>query len=181
MLIASSFVVSTTGKTSREVFEIRERRGEPHTHDFLTVGGMGHAASIAMGMGLGTDREVYCIDGDGGFLMHLGSLPVIARRGADNLRYVMINNGAHESVGGQPTVALEIDPAGILRAAGFGQVEIVREAGARPAAVQRLAATPKSALVIEVAQGSRPDLGRPTVAPVVNKADMMAEFAAERP
>ena len=175
-----AFVVSTTGKTSREVFEIRERRGEGHAHDFLTVGGMGHAASIAAGVCLGTDQNVYCIDGDGGFLMHLGSIPVIAQRVRPNFRYLMINNGAHESVGGQPTVGFDIDTAGILRAAGFEQVEVVREADELADAVRRLAEAPKSALIVEVAQGSRPDLGRPTVAPAANKAAMMAEFEAAR-
>ncbi|MGC4153908.1 MAG: phosphonopyruvate decarboxylase [Propionicimonas sp.] len=177
---SEAFVVSTTGKTSREVFEIRERRGEGHSHDFLTVGGMGHAASIAMGMCLGTDQTVYCIDGDGGFLMHLGSIPVIAQRARENFRYLMINNGAHESVGGQPTVAFEIDTTAILTAAGFEQVEVVRDAAELAVAVQRLAATPRSALVVEVAQGSRADLGRPTIAPAANKGDMMAEFEAAR-
>lgn len=175
-----AFVVSTTGKTSREVFEIRERRGEGHSRDFLTVGGMGHAASIAMGMCLGTDQTVYCVDGDGGFLMHLGSIPVAAQRARENFRYLMINNGAHESVGGQPTVAFDIDTAAILTAAGFAHVEVVREAAELEAAVRRLAATPRSALVVEVAQGSRPDLGRPTIAPAANKVDMMAEFEAGR-
>lgn len=175
-----AFVVSTTGKTSREVFEIRERRGERHNHDFLTVGGMGHSASIAMGMCLGTEQAVYCVDGDGGFLMHLGSIPVIAQHAKDNFRYLMINNGAHESVGGQPTIAFDIDTAAILTAAGFEQVEVVRDPAELAPAVQRLAATPRSALVVEVAQGSRPDLGRPTIAPVTNKADMMAEFEAAR-
>ncbi|MCW5952859.1 MAG: phosphonopyruvate decarboxylase [Propionibacteriaceae bacterium] len=175
-----SFVVSTTGRTSREVFEIRQRRGEGHSRDFLTVGGMGHAASIAAGMCLGTDQPVYCIDGDGGFLMHLGSIPVIAQRARPNFRYLMINNGAHESVGGQPTVAFDIDTAAILTAAGFQQVEVVRDAAELARAVDRLAATPRSALVVEVAQGSRADLGRPTVAPVANKAAMMAEFRAAR-
>ncbi len=177
---ADAFVVSTTGKTSREVFEIRERRGEGHARDFLTVGGMGHAASIAMGMSLGTDELVYCIDGDGAFLMHLGSIPVIVQRAPDNFRYVMINNGAHESVGGQPTVAFEIDVVGMLSSAGFEHVETVRDIESLPAAVQRLAGGPRSALVIEVAQGSRADLGRPTIAPVQNKADMMREFDRSR-
>ena len=176
-----AFVVSTTGKTSRELFEIRERRGEGHSHDFLTVGGMGHAASIAMGMCPGTDETVLCIDGDGGFLMHLGSLAVTAQRAGRNFRYLLINNGAHESVGGQPTVAFDIDVAAILSAAGFEHVESVRDEADLADAVRRLAATPRSALVVEVAQGSRPDLGRPTIAPAANKVDMMAQFGASRP
>lgn len=171
-----SFIVSTTGKTSREVFEIRERRGEGHAHDFLTVGGMGHASSIAMGMTLGTKEPVYCIDGDGAFLMHLGSAAVIAQRVGDNYRYVLINNGAHESVGGQATVAFDIDIPTILRGVGFSHVETVSQADQIGAAMERLASQPRSALVIEVAQGSRADLGRPTVSPSANKVDMMNEF-----
>lgn len=174
----AGFIVSTTGKTSREVFEIRERRGEGHANDFLTVGGMGHASSIAMGMCLGTDRDVYCIDGDGAFLMHLGAIPVLAQHARENLRYILINNGAHESVGGQPTVAFDIDIPAILRAGGFDEVETVRTAEAIAPAVRRLAASPRRALVIEVAQGSRADLGRPTTTPVQNKDDMMREFKA---
>ncbi|MEA5118662.1 MAG: thiamine pyrophosphate-dependent enzyme, partial [Propionicimonas sp.] len=143
-------------------------------------GGLRPPASIALGMSLGTDAGVYCIDGDGGFLMHLGSIPMLPLRGRDNLRYVMINNGAHESVGGQPTLAFEIDVAGVLTAAGFQQVEVVRQASELQSAVARLAEHARSALVIEVAQGSRPDLGRPTIAPVANKTDMMGEFEAGR-
>jgi len=173
-----SFVVSTTGKTSREVFEIRQQRGEDHSRDFLTVGGMGHAASIAMGMSLGSTAPVYCIDGDGALLMHLGSLPVAARQAPDNFRYLVINNGAHESVGGQPTVADELDLAAVLRACGFDHTETVATAAELPAAVARLAATPRSALVVLVDQGSRADLGRPTTTPRQNKSDLMAALAA---
>lgn len=176
----ADFIVSTTGKTSREVFEIRERRGEGHSQDFLTVGGMGHASSIAMGMSLGTDRRVYTVDGDGAFLMHMGAIAVAAQQAPDNFRYVMINNGAHESVGGQPTVGFDIDIPAILKGSGFDSVETVRNAEDLAAAIKRLADTPRMALVIEVAQGSRPDLGRPTTTPVQNKLDMMREFDAGR-
>lgn len=171
-----AFVVSTTGKTSREVFEIRERREQGHAHDFLTVGGMGHSASIAMGMALGTDEPVYCVDGDGAFLMHMGSAAVIAQQAKDNYRYVLINNGAHESVGGQATVAFDIDIEAVLRGVGFENVETVRSADALPAAMARLSDRPRSALIIETAQGSRADLGRPTVTPLANKANMMLEL-----
>lgn len=177
---ARDFIVSTTGKTSREVFEIRERRGEGHGMDFLTVGGMGHAGSIAMGMSLGTDRRVYCIDGDGAFLMHLGSVPIMAIRGRPNLRYILINNGAHESVGGQPTVAFDLDIPALLRAVGFQQVETARSSEGLADCVRRLADSPKSALIIEVAQGSRPELGRPSSTARQNKEDMMREFAVGR-
>lgn len=175
-----AFVVSTTGKTSREVFELREGRGEGHAHDFLTVGGMGHSSSIAMGACLGTEAPVYCIDGDGGFLMHMGAAPVIAQRARDNFRYILINNGAHESVGGQPTVAFDIDIPAILRGAGFEHVELVTDGDAIAEAVARVAAQPRSALIIETLQGSRADLGRPTVSPSANKVDMLKEFEGTR-
>lgn len=178
--IGTAFVVSTTGKTSREVFELREARGEGHARDFLTVGGMGHSSSIAMGACLGTEELVYCIDGDGGFLMHMGAGPVIAQRARENFRYVLINNGAHESVGGQPTVAFDIDVAGILRASGFEHVELVADPESIPAAIARMATHPRSALIIETAQGSRPDLGRPTVSPSDNKTAMLEEFQGTR-
>lgn len=176
----SDFLVSTTGKTSREVFEIRERRGEGHSQDFLTVGGMGHASSIAMGMAMGSDARVYCIDGDGAFLMHMGAIAVAAQKAPENFRYVLINNGAHESVGGQPTVAFDIDIPAILMAAGFTSVQTVREQSELAEAMARVAETPRHALVIEVAQGSRDDLGRPTTTPAQNKADMMRQFRAGR-
>ncbi|MDF1489385.1 phosphonopyruvate decarboxylase [Tessaracoccus caeni] len=175
-----AFVVSTTGKTSREVFELREGRGEGHARDFLTVGGMGHSSSIAMGACLGTEQPVYCIDGDGGFLMHTGAAPVIAQRARDNFRYILINNGAHESVGGQPTVAFDIDIPEILRGAGFEHIELVTEGDAIAGAVARVAAQPRSALIIETQQGSRADLGRPTVSPSANKVDMLKEFEGAR-
>lgn len=175
-----AFIVSTTGKTSREVFELREQRGEGHARDFLTVGGMGHASSIAMGACLGTDELVYCIDGDGGFLMHMGASPVIAQTARDNFRYIMINNGAHESVGGQPTVGFGIDIPAILTGSGFEQVEVVTDGADIADAVARVAAKPRSALIIETLQGSRADLGRPTVSPSANKVDMRTVFEESR-
>lgn len=175
-----AFIVSTTGKASREVFELRELRGEGHARDFLTVGGMGHSSSIAMGACLGTGELVYCIDGDGSFLMHMGAAPVIAQTVRDNFRYILINNGAHESVGGQPTVGFGIDIPMILKGAGFEHVELITNADEIPQAVARTAHQPRSAIVIETLQGSRPDLGRPTVPPAANKVDMMKEFERSR-
>ena len=93
-LSSEDVIVSTTGKTSREIFEIRERRGEGHSNDFLTVGSMGHTASIAYGVALGTKNDVYCIDGDGSFLMHMGSLAVIGTNLPDNFKYILNDNNA---------------------------------------------------------------------------------------
>ena len=174
------FVVSTTGKTSREVFEIRERRGQGHSHDFLTVGGMGHTLSIAFGMALGTDADVWCLDGDGSLIMHMGSAAVLAQRWPRNLHYVVNNNGAHESVGGQPTVARQVDLPGVLAACGFRQVVEAHDADEIAVGMRALAEEPCSAMVLYTHQGSRDDLGRPTVAPRDNKDAMMAAFATRR-
>lgn len=171
------FVVSTTGKTSREIFEIRERRGQGHANDFLTVGGMGHTSSIAFGMAIGTDRNVWCIDGDGSFLMHMGAFPVIAQNAPPNFKYILNNNGAHDSVGGQPTVGQKIDVPAILRASGFEQVFNASTPEDILLGMEVLASSAKTALVITTHQGSRHDLGRPTITPRENKAIMMEKFA----
>lgn len=171
-----SFIVSTTGKTSREIFEIRERRNEGHERDFLTVGSMGHTASIALGMSLGTQKNVYCIDGDGSFIMHMGAMGVTAQNAPKNFKYILINNGAHESVGGQPTVGFEIDVATILKGCGFKHIETVTTTKEIVAGIKNLQNNALGALIINTNQGARDDLGRPTIKPEQNKQDMMAVF-----
>ena len=170
------FIVSTTGKTSREIFEIREARGQSHSGDFLTVGGMGHTSSIALGMSLGTDRNVYCIDGDGSFIMHMGSFAVNADNAGANFKYIVNNNGAHESVGGQPTVGFRIDMPAVLRAVGFQCVMTAQTREEIAEAMEKLKNVRLGALVIYTHQGSRENLGRPTVSPVENKKAMMEKF-----
>ncbi|MBE6464483.1 MAG: phosphonopyruvate decarboxylase [Eggerthellaceae bacterium] len=173
-------IVSTTGKTSREVFEIRERRGQGHANDFLTVGGMGHTSSIAFGMALGCNANVWCIDGDGSFLMHMGAFPVMAQKMPANFKYVLNVNGAHESVGGQPNVAQQVDVPGILRASGFDDVHEAKTVEEIKAGMKELRGSAKSALVITTHQGSRANLGRPTSTPQENKYAMMAKISAMR-
>jgi phosphonopyruvate decarboxylase len=170
-----SIVVSTTGKTSREIFEIRKRRHESHALDFLTVGSMGHTSAIALGMSFGTDRDVYCVDGDGSFLMHLGGIAVTAKTAPSNFKYILINNGAHESVGGQPTIALEINIERILKAMGFFSVATAFTREEVAAGIAEMSEQRLNALIIKVNQGSRSDLGRPTITPEQNKLDMMKE------
>ena len=153
------FVVSTTGKTSREIFEIREQRKQGHGNDFLTVGSMGHTSSIALGMSLGTDKKVYCIDGDGSFIMHMGASAIVAKNEKDNLRYILINNGAHESVGGQPTVALDIDIKKILEAVGFNKVYESKDLKELKENLIELRNNAKSAMIVYTHQGSRDNLG----------------------
>ena len=167
------FIVSTTGKTSREIYEIREARNAGHGHDFLTVGSMGHTSSIALGMSLGTDKNVYCIDGDGSFIMHMGASAIVAQNQGYNLRYILINNGAHESVGGQPTVALDINTKKILEAVGFPKVYESKTREELIENMRKLRASLKSAMIVYTHQGSRKDLGRPTTTPEQNKEAIM--------
>lgn len=174
------FVVSTTGKTSREVFEIREARGQGHDHDFLTVGSMGHTSSIALGAALGTEADVWCVDGDGSLIMHMGAAPVTAQVAPVNLKYVLNVNGAHESVGGQPNVALDVDVPGILRASGVPTVVEAETEDEIRAGVAALRAAGNAALVMRTHQGSRADLGRPTTTPQENKRAMMAALEPRR-
>lgn len=169
-------VVSTTGKTSRELFEIRNMRGESHSSDFLTVGSMGHTSSIALGMSLFTDRNVYCIDGDGSFLMHMGAAAVNAANAGDNFRYIIINNGSHDSVGGQPTVGFEADFEGILRSCGFRNTVTVSDENELINGMEFLKSHPKSAMVVFSEKGSRDNLGRPDISPVENKKMIMEKL-----
>lgn len=168
------FIVSTTGKTSREIFELREKNNQGHSNDFLTVGSMGHTASIAFGLCLNTDKNIYCIDGDGSFIMHMGGLAIIAQNPCDNFKYILINNGAHESVGGQPTVGFNIKIDEILKAVGFKKVykatteEEIKEAMDKMNSME--------ALIIYTKQGSRKDLGRPTTTPIENKKEFMKKL-----
>lgn len=167
------FVVSTTGKTSREIFEIREESKEGHSNDFLTVGSMGHTASIAYGMALGTDKKVWCIDGDGSFIMHMGGIGVICSKMLPNFKYIVNVNDAHESVGGQPTCSPNLDFEKILRGLGFRKVIIAENQKQIEDGVKQLASNFGFALVLHTKQGSRSNLGRPTTTPVENKLALM--------
>jgi phosphonopyruvate decarboxylase len=173
---AGSVVVSTTGKPSRELFEVREARGEAHASDLLTVGGMGHASHIALGVALERpERAVYCVDGDGAVLMHMGSLAIIASTAAKNFKHLVLNNAAHDSVGGQPTVGFQVDLCGVARACGYVSAECVDAAEELDGALARLASASGPALLeVRVKRGSRADLGRPTMTPRQLKEEFMA-------
>lgn len=164
-------IVSTTGKASRELFEIRVSRGEPHKYDFLTVGSMGHSSSVALGIALNKpNTKVWCIDGDGAALMHMGAMAVIGAQCPDNLVHIVINNGAHETVGGMPTAAKTAKLTEIAMACGYKSAVTVSDASALDKALS--AARSSSELTfIEVmcAVGSRADLGRPTTTAAENK------------
>jgi phosphonopyruvate decarboxylase len=171
--------VSTTGMLSRELFELRRRAGRSGDLDFLTVGGMGHASSIALGVALSEpDREVWCLDGDGAVLMHLGSLVVIADHAPPGLFHVVFNNGVHDSVGGQPTSIAVMDLAATARAVGYRDAVAVSSLDEVPAAVGRLrAAGGPSLLELRVRPGNRAGIGRPTRGPAESKDAFMAALA----
>ena len=164
-------IVSTTGKASRELFEIREARGEGHEKDFLTVGSMGHASSIALGIAVQKpDKKIWIIDGDGAALMHMGAMAVIGANAPKNVVHIVINNGAHETVGGMPTVAGKIDLVAIAK--GCGYPNAVNVDSFEDLDVELEAAKLRNELsLIEVkcSIGARADLGRPTTTAQQNK------------
>lgn len=169
-------VVSTTGKASRELFYIREERGEPHCYDLLTVGSMGHCSSIAMGIALEKPHtRVWCIDGDGAALMHLGAMAVIGSRAPENLVHIVINNSAHESVGGMPTVAGQVDLVQIAKGCGYPEAVSVSTYEELDRALQQAEGTHAlTFLEVKAAIGAREDLGRPTTTAEENKNALMA-------
>lgn len=168
-------IISTTGKMSRELFEIREANGQGHEFDFLTVGSMGHASSIALGIAVNKPgTKIWCIDGDGAALMHMGSMAVLGAHSINNIIHIVINNGAHETVGGMPTVASKIDLVGIAKSCGYPYA--VRVDNFEDLDKELEAAKQRDALcMIEVncALGARADLGRPTTSPIENKRKFM--------
>ena len=172
----NDIVVSTTGKLSRELFEYRESKGQGHARDFLTVGSMGHSSSIALGIALEKpDRRVYCLDGDGAFIMHMGAVSNIGDLSPKNYRHVLFNNGAHESVGGQPTLGFRLDIASIAKGCGYAHVLTASDKEGLSCALEKLSGLSGPVLLeIKVRIDSRDDLGRPTTTPIENKEHFMA-------
>lgn len=174
---AKDVIVSTTGMISRELFEYRTAQGQGHERDFLTVGSMGHASQIALGIALEKPgRRVWCFDGDGAALMHLGSMAIIADKAPENFVHVIFNNGAHDSVGGQPTVGLKVNLTGIAKAAGYKEAVSAATAEELDSALETVKGHKGPVLLeIRVHRGNRKDLGRPTTTPTQNR-DAFMEF-----
>ena len=173
-------IISTTGKASRELFEARVANGQSHKYDFLTVGSMGHSSSIALGVALNKpDRKIWCIDGDGAVLMHMGSMAVLGANAPKNLVHIVINNGAHETVGGMPTVASKIDVVAVAKACGYKNAICV-DSFEKLDEELKAAKTRNELSLIEVkcSIGAREDLGRPTTTAIENKENFM-EFLKE--
>ncbi|MBK8551378.1 MAG: phosphonopyruvate decarboxylase [Ignavibacteria bacterium] len=168
-------VLSTTGKTSREVFEYRENKDQSHQNDFLTVGSMGHCSQIALGIALEKkDKEVYVIDGDGAVLMHMGALAIIGSNAPENFRHIIINNGAHDSVGGQPTAGFGINFADIAKDCGYKFTLTAEDKDQLKEKLEIIKHSKgPSLLEVRVNKGSRKDLGRPDKTPAENKKSFM--------
>ena len=168
--------VSTTGMISRELYEYRTAQGQGHERDFLTVGSMGHASQIALGIAMQQpDRRVWCFDGDGASIMHMGNMAILAVQHPRNMVHVVFNNGAHDSVGGQPTVGLQINLTAIAQAMGYAAVRRVVTAEELQAACRELADRTDGPVFLEVCvrKGNRKDLGRPKTTPIRNKKRFM--------
>ncbi len=172
--------VSTTGKLSRELFELREAMGEGHDRDFLTVGSMGHASMIALGIALEQpDRRVWCLDGDGAALMHLGAMAVLGQKKPANLVHVVINNAAHETVGGMPVCEGALNLTGLAMSAGYRHVSrAANEMELYQAADAAMTAGELAFIEVMCAVGARDDLGRPTTTPQQNR-DALMKFIQE--
>ena len=168
-------IISTTGMISRELFEYRTAMNQGHERDFLTVGAMGHASQIALGIALEKqDRKVWCFDGDGASIMHMGSMAIVANKAPQNYVHVVFNNGAHDSVGGQPTVGLKIDIPAIAKAMGYKHVyNVDTKEGLQELIGEIKVQEGPIFLQACVKQGNRKDLGRPTTTPIQNKEALM--------
>lgn len=172
-------IVSTTGMISRELFEYRAAMNQGHERDFLTVGSMGHASQIALGIALAQpERRVWCFDGDGATIMHMGSMAIVGNKAPKHYVHVVFNNGAHDSVGGQPTVGLKIDLPAIAKAVGYkvaitaaSKEELEKELSTLNTQLSTVGGP--ILLEVKVKKGNRKDLGRPTTTPIQNKEALM--------
>ena len=174
-LCENDCIVSTTGMISRELFEYRTALNQGHVRDFLTVGSMGHASQIALGIALAQpERRVWCFDGDGAAIMHMGSMAIVADKAPKNYVHVVFNSGAHDSVGGQPTVGLKIDLPAVAGAVGYKATYSVDTKAELESVLAKVNEFEGLVLLeIKVKKGNRKDLGRPTTTPIQNKKALM--------
>lgn len=170
-------VVATTGFPSRELYELRIKKKQSIQQDFYCVGSMGHSSSIAMGIALAKpSKNVYCFDGDGAFIMHMGAAAQIGSRNMHNFKHVLLNNGSHDSVGGQPTVGFEVNFVDVAKACGYKYAVSVSTREELDEAFPKLASSDGPAfLEIKLSRKTRKDLGRPKGEPKDNK-DLFMNF-----
>lgn len=172
--------VSTTGMASRELYELREKHGMGHEKDFLTVGSMGHASQIALSIAMQKpDRPVFCIDGDGAAIMQMGGMATVGTRSPKNMVHFVMNNGAHDSVGGQPTVGLEINLPEIAKACCYKRIYSAKNEKELSEVLAKIKnsfddnTNELTFVEVKVSKGARKDLGRPKSTPQENKKAFM--------
>jgi phosphonopyruvate decarboxylase len=180
MIDESAVFVSSTGKISRELYEIRDKYGMGHSRDFLTVGSMGHSSQIALGIALQKkNRRVVCLDGDGAFIMHMGGAGLIGNLSPENLIHIVLNNGCHESVGGQPTIGFGIDFTAIASACGYNTSARIETRKELISFLKEMKEHKGPVFLdVRVNVSSRDNLGRPRTTPIENKNDFM-EFVGK--
>lgn len=174
-------IISTTGKASRELFETRVANGQSHKYDFLTVGSMGHSSSIALGVAINKpEQKIWCIDGDGAAIMHMGAMAVIGANAPKNLVHILINNESHETVGGLPTVATSVDMVGVANACKYPYaVSVDNFEDLDRELIKAKSRNELSFIEVKSSIGSRQNLGRPTTTPIENKINFM-KFLEEK-
>ncbi|MEE0938525.1 phosphonopyruvate decarboxylase [Methanobrevibacter sp.] len=180
-LTPNDMIVSTTGKSSRELFEYREAKSQGHGNDFLTVGSMGHSSSIALGIAINNpSKKIFCFDGDGAVLMHMGALALIGSKSPKNFHHVMFNNSAHESVGGLPTIMVDINIKELVTSCGYEKVFNARNLEELNEVLPKFIESKGPVFLnIDVDISSRTNLGRPTTTPIENKNDFMKKLKGE--
>jgi len=178
--IKNETFITTTGKTSREFYELRKKNNQIFNKDFLTVGSMGHSSQIALGIAMFNKSDIYCIDGDGSVIMHMGSLAINGTSKVKNFKHIILNNGSHESVGGQPTVGKKINFLGIAKNCGYKNFKRVLSFSELVSGIKWLKLNNGPILLeIIIKNGSRKDLGRPDESPIENKIKFMKNIKNE--
>uniref|UniRef100_A0A6B2L5B8 Phosphonopyruvate decarboxylase n=1 Tax=Arcella intermedia TaxID=1963864 RepID=A0A6B2L5B8_9EUKA len=174
-LSSDDVVVGSTGFLSREIFELRKNKGSSHNSDFLTVGSMGHSSGIALGIATSKpDRQVFNLEGDGSMIMHMGTMVTVGVKKPKNYKQIVLNNGVHDSVGGQPTGAFGVDFRGIAKSSGYKETYYADTPEQLKMQVKKLRESEgPSLLEVRVNKGARSDLGRPTTSTVDSKKEFM--------
>jgi phosphonopyruvate decarboxylase len=174
-LNSDDIVISTTGKASREIYEIRKKLNHNSENDFRVIGSMGHASSIALGINLQiSDRKVYCLDGDGSLIMHMGAMSTISKYSNTNFRHILLNNFSHDSVGGQASSSDVINFSNLSKSLSYSNYfKITDKAQFSSTFPDFQNMEGPSFLEIVVSKGSRVDLGRPDSSPKENKEQFM--------
>jgi phosphonopyruvate decarboxylase len=168
--------IATTGHIGRELYENRDLKLQGHENDFLSIGGMGHSSSIALGVAINTQKDVICLDGDGSVLMHMGSLAINGQNAAENFKHIILNNGAHHSVGGQPTHGHQIDFCKIAKSCGYKETMLIENEEQLKKGLKLLTKKGPVLLDIRVNMDFRKELVRPSLTPKEMKDLFMDRF-----